>query len=88
MGSNVRWFNTVTMRATKYFDKGCKCVSAYYKDKFYYIVEKIGYHGDRYYIPVIQRIRPFRGQPEFYSLNLLFNSFEDGKSYCQTYVFI
>ena len=84
----ARWKFTTTEVSTRYFDKGCKCVFAYYKHKFYHIVENIGYLGDKYYTAAVMDTHPTLHKPAWYSPNKVFYSFDDGIYYHENYVFV
>lgn len=84
----AKWRTKVAEVSNKFIDKGDKCVFAYYKHKFYHIVEKIGYHGDKYYIAAVMDTHPTLHKSAWYSPNKVFYSFDDGIYYHENYVFV
>lgn len=84
----AKWRTTVAGVSNKFITKGDKCAVAYYKHKFYYIVEKFGYHGDKYYTAAVMDTHPTLYKPAWYSPNKVFYSFDDGIYYHENYVFV
>ena len=84
----AKWRTRVAEVSNKFIDKGDKCAVAYYKHKFYYIVEHTGYHGDKYYTAAVMDTRPSRYKSAWSSPNKVFDSFDEGIYYHENYVFV